>query len=912
MNDLLRLVLVLVGNHLWQSTLFALAIAGLTLLLRRNSARLRYWLWLVASIKFLVPFAALAALGAQIPWHPVVAEQGAAAPVVLDIAGDFTAPMAFDLQQVPANGAATPPEATLPLMWVFAAWAMGAGFVSVRWLTRWLEVRRALHNSVRMTGIDFPVPVRATSAGFEPGIVGIFRPSLLVPAGIQERLTPAQMQAVLAHERCHLRCRDNLAASLHMRVEVLFWFHPLVWWIGARLIEERERACDEEVVREGHSAAGYAEGILAVCEHYIASRLRSVSGVSGADLRKRIERIARKTLAVQLGRPKKLILAGAMGCLIAAPIGAGMIAASTWQVLFSLEPYTAAMVEHSRLFAATLDLQNKARPMGDPGAFTCPAPTSSALEQRRNRLAALVSRFPSDDRLVALLYAVAANSASDVKRLLTAEAVLALLSSDGQPKWNPLMHTAALFSDPPILQLLADHGMSVDGWAGPFSRLGNGSARETPLMVAISAGRRDNIAWLIQHGADVDATNEAGYSALVTAMVTCHDQQLVTQLLRAGATPDRKAQKTAATLGFNLNPSVPAAATAALAGAGAQYHRATALWEEVMGTYAASGPCTRRNAEIRQKQERLAATIAGLSAGDGEKVLFYAVMAGSAADVRRLLAQGAPLTGDNEYPLLHTAAQFGEPEMLEALVHAGLAVGALDSRKTSALHAAASEGRKENMAWLIQHGANVNALNDQGASVLAYAALCRDQDLVDMLIRVGARPDMRSRMVATNTGVMLPDDRVHVPAPGLVRGWRAPTATELNREPGRNSSPTKYARATADLDGDGRPDQAAILIAVDESMEGLFVKLSSHNPGDWTFAASKYRRPGAGTNSGISVREPGRIPNMCEKGYRPCGPAEPRLVLKHQGIDYFEFESAASVVYWDAANTKFRQAWYAD
>ena len=64
---MLRLLFVALFNHLWQSTLFAAAIAGLALLLRRNGARVRYVLWLAASLKFLVPFAVLAALGALIP-----------------------------------------------------------------------------------------------------------------------------------------------------------------------------------------------------------------------------------------------------------------------------------------------------------------------------------------------------------------------------------------------------------------------------------------------------------------------------------------------------------------------------------------------------------------------------------------------------------------------------------------------------------------------------------------------------------------------------------------------------------------------------------------------------------------------------------------------------------------------------
>ena len=57
-----------VGNHLWQSTLFAVAAGLLTLALRKNHARTRYWLWLAASLKFLVPFSLLSALGSRMAW----------------------------------------------------------------------------------------------------------------------------------------------------------------------------------------------------------------------------------------------------------------------------------------------------------------------------------------------------------------------------------------------------------------------------------------------------------------------------------------------------------------------------------------------------------------------------------------------------------------------------------------------------------------------------------------------------------------------------------------------------------------------------------------------------------------------------------------------------------------------------
>ena len=106
-------------------------------------------------------------------------------------------------------------------------------------------------------GID----VRSTLGVMEPGVVGLWRPVLLVPSGIEDDLTPRQLTAVLTHELCHVRRRDNVTAAVHMIAEAMFWFYPPVWWIGSRLVDERERACDEEVLRRCGEPQTYAEGI---------------------------------------------------------------------------------------------------------------------------------------------------------------------------------------------------------------------------------------------------------------------------------------------------------------------------------------------------------------------------------------------------------------------------------------------------------------------------------------------------------------------------------------------------------------------------------------------------------------------------------------------------------------------------
>jgi uncharacterized protein (TIGR03435 family) len=159
----------------------------------------------------------------------------------------------------------------------------------------------------------------------EPGVFGVARPVLAWPAGISARLDDAQLEAILTHEVCHVRRGDNLTAVLHMFVQAVFWFHPLVWWLGARLVTERERACDEQVLEVCPRPAIYAQSILKVCEFCVESPLPCVAGVTGADLKHRVLQIMTPRAACRLTFAGKLLLSAAALGILAAPIALGVI-----------------------------------------------------------------------------------------------------------------------------------------------------------------------------------------------------------------------------------------------------------------------------------------------------------------------------------------------------------------------------------------------------------------------------------------------------------------------------------------------------------------------------------------------------------------------------------------------------------
>jgi hypothetical protein len=148
-----------------------------------------------------------------------------------------------------------------------------------------------------------------------------------MPADIEDHLTRPQIEAIVAHELCHVRRFDNLTAAIHMLVEAIFWFHPLVWWLGGRLIDERERACDEHVLRTVGAPGLYAQGILNVCKRYVQSPIASVSGVGSANVRQRIEAILANRIGEATGVGQRILLSALMLCVVIVPLAAGALTA---------------------------------------------------------------------------------------------------------------------------------------------------------------------------------------------------------------------------------------------------------------------------------------------------------------------------------------------------------------------------------------------------------------------------------------------------------------------------------------------------------------------------------------------------------------------------------------------------------
>lgn len=203
-------------------------------------------------------------------------------------------------------------EPTLP--WVVLLWAAGVALLALWQLAGWIAAERlkrlavqpvepglveAVARLARAMHVSPSVKVLQSVLVKVPAVLGWLRPVILLPVGLATGLTPAQVEAILAHELAHIRRYDYLVNLLQSLAETLLFYHPAIWFISGRIRAERENCCDDAAVSAGAERFSYAESLLHVAEQSLtngrARRLTPAIGVSAAgrpsQLRRRVRRL---------------------------------------------------------------------------------------------------------------------------------------------------------------------------------------------------------------------------------------------------------------------------------------------------------------------------------------------------------------------------------------------------------------------------------------------------------------------------------------------------------------------------------------------------------------------------------------------------------------------------------------------
>ena len=276
-------------HSIWQATLIALIAGIILLVIRRQSAQMRY---IVANLALLaILLTSVATFSYYLRSAPMadntvaVNEQqpllsnthGTTKTIIYPIAQDVIVPTIAE-NNMPKSFHDYFTE-HLPL--IVAIWFLGmtvflcrllGGISRVYYLRSrmnfhadpyWADVlsKFALQSKFN-TGIELLESALVRS----PLTIGHLKPVILFPIGLINRLSESEVEAILAHELAHILRRDYIFNILQSVVEVVFYFHPAVWWLSNQVRQERESACDDQAIALLGDKLNYAKALVTIQE----------------------------------------------------------------------------------------------------------------------------------------------------------------------------------------------------------------------------------------------------------------------------------------------------------------------------------------------------------------------------------------------------------------------------------------------------------------------------------------------------------------------------------------------------------------------------------------------------------------------------------------------------------------------
>jgi BlaR1 peptidase M56 len=261
-----------------------------------------------------------------------------------------------------------------------------------------------------------------------PITVGWLHPVVILPKNWQE-WPPQQLDAVLTHEREHVRRRDPLIQWLAIVNRALFWFHPLSWWLERKLSVLAEEACDAAVLARGHSPQDYSEYLLDIARSVSRSGSRlSIVGMAmpGSLLRQRIRQVLNSRGAPPISRTRIVVAVAACAtssALLASgrldharahvqPGASGLVHSSILQKAGTLQmaaalPEVVAPAAHARenpkvLLAQATTRTSPSSPTAPPSQKAGAAPPSGSAEKEKQLQDAFLRSDPIKDMTIAM------------------------------------------------------------------------------------------------------------------------------------------------------------------------------------------------------------------------------------------------------------------------------------------------------------------------------------------------------------------------------------------------------------------------------------------------------------------------------------------------------------------------------
>jgi beta-lactamase regulating signal transducer with metallopeptidase domain len=293
---------------LWQSSLLIAFIFALDFLLARKiRASVRYALWLAVLVKLILPPTFASPTSAT--WWLWQTKTEIKTPAFKNYSVTYdNAPQTDFVPQTIPLPAPLPSKLNVTGCLLLASIFISA-ILFLLLAIRWWQIARKIRGAVESEKFSSALAtarflanskscarLKIVEAQMSPAVCGLFRPVILLPRALAEKLSAEQLRAVLLHELFHLRRKDVWVNCAQALLQIFYWWHPLLWFANARIRRVREEAVDDAVMLAlRDEAETYVPTLLEVAKLALRRPLMSLGLVgimeSRSALRQRIERL---------------------------------------------------------------------------------------------------------------------------------------------------------------------------------------------------------------------------------------------------------------------------------------------------------------------------------------------------------------------------------------------------------------------------------------------------------------------------------------------------------------------------------------------------------------------------------------------------------------------------------------------
>jgi len=340
------------GSMFIQSSILIVLLLVIDFLIRKRvRATFRYWIWMLVFVKLVLPptlssptgignlvggYFSANSIVTEEPANPVQYE-----PVAAGAIKEFAEPVTPVVSNLPVTTEA-PAISAAPnlnaLTWqgiVFLLWLVGVLVITVLLIQRIFFVKGLIAQSKPaenrlvdildscrdQVGIRRNIRLMLSPNVTSPAVCGLFRPVILIPGTLLEKLSQEKLRAVLVHELAHIKRGDLWINCVQTLLQIAYFYNPFVWLANLIVRRIREQAVDEMVlVALGDAAKSYSNTLIDIAEMAFSRPALSLRLVGVVESKKALSQRIKHILYRPFPKSAKLGILGLIAVITTAAI----------------------------------------------------------------------------------------------------------------------------------------------------------------------------------------------------------------------------------------------------------------------------------------------------------------------------------------------------------------------------------------------------------------------------------------------------------------------------------------------------------------------------------------------------------------------------------------------------------------